>query len=189
MSILLLFAAYKNFKLKDLIIIPGIMDKVITGSLIGALVLFFLVAYMINANVFGYLFAICTWILFYTLMTCTGFTKEHLIYYGGINIFLSKKKISELKYLKVDYLSASGRRPCLVRLSQVRVGCRAPEPGAPPHRRGASHRRDRHAGQGSGNGRVPRAPRRRVTFRHGFILFRGDAKKAYVLFSHVNQVS
>lgn len=115
LSILLLFAAYKNFKLKDLIIIPGIMDKVITGSLIGALVLFFLVAYMINANVFGYLFAICTWILFYTLMTCTGFTKEHLIYYGGINIFLSKKKISELKYLKVDYTYASGIVRTLVR--------------------------------------------------------------------------
>ena len=58
---------------------------------------------MLDANMLGYLAAITGWISLYSLMTCTGFTKDYIIYFGGLSLLLSKKKIQEL-ILKFYYL-------------------------------------------------------------------------------------
>lgn len=94
-------AAMYNFKIKKDIEIPTSLDRTKIIALGVLLIVFIMIVFILKGNILAYIFVITSWILTYSLMTSTGFTSDYVYFFGGVNIFLSKRKIEDLKYLKV----------------------------------------------------------------------------------------
>ncbi len=119
-SLVFFLASLKNFKVKKDLEVPIVLER--TKQIALGLLLFFLVmtAYLIEGNIFHYLLVFGTWTLILSLVSVGGFTKEMVYFYGGISIFLSKRRIEDLKYLKTVYIGRNKLAKTLLRGNLVK---------------------------------------------------------------------